>query len=68
VLVNEHTLFGVRKAVPMLALSLAIMVSIELGGAYTVQNLSHQNATIRSLTVHTHKRNIPTIPQVLGGK
>ncbi len=68
VLVNEHSLYGVKRAAPMLALSLAIMVSVELGGAYTVQALSHQNTSIRSLTVHTHKRNIPTIPQVLGGK
>jgi hypothetical protein len=68
VLVNEHSIYGVRKAAPMLALSLAIMVGIELGGAYSVQALSHQSASIRSLTVHTHKRDIPSIPQVLGGK
>ncbi len=68
VLVNEHTIYGVRKAAPLLALSLSIMICIELGGAYTVQALSHQSATIRSLTVHTRLHNIPTIPQVLGGK
>jgi hypothetical protein len=65
VMVNEQAIYGVRKAVPMLALSLTLMVGIELAGAYTVQTLSHQNATIRSLTVSGHPANIK---QELGGR
>lgn len=68
VLVNEHSLYGVKRAVPMLALSLTVMVSIELSGAYIAQGLSHQNTSIRSLTVHTRRHVTPTITQVLGGK
>jgi hypothetical protein len=66
VLVNEHSIFGIRRATPVLAASLATMLSVELAGAYAVQTLSHHSTTIRSLAVHS--RHTPTIPQELGGR
>ena len=65
VLVNEHTIYGIRKATPMLALSLFLMVGIEVAGAYTVQSLTHKNASVHSLSVY---RRQTTIKHVLGGR
>lgn len=49
VLVNEHSIYGVRRTAPLFALSLAIMVSLELGGIYVYKIYTQQHATTRSM-------------------
>jgi len=59
VIVNEQNIFGVRRTVPILAVSISAMLLVELIGAYGLQTISHHPVTIRSLAVaHHHEHGV----------
>jgi hypothetical protein len=41
VLVNEHTIYGLWRTLPVFSASLAIMAAFEIGGSIAVQAASH---------------------------
>jgi len=54
VLVNEHTIYGIRRTVPALLVSIAVMASIEVGGIVSFQAASHHPISLHDYVVrHT---------------
>jgi hypothetical protein len=62
VLVNEHSIYGARRAAPLFVLSLSIMIAIELGSAYTARAFVHQQA------VFTESRSVESVQGDVSGR
>jgi hypothetical protein len=55
-IVNEHTIYSVRRAFPMLALSIAVMVVVETGANSLVQLATHHQPSriLKAYVVESH--------------
>ena len=55
-IVNEHTIYSVRHALPMLALSIAVMVVVETGASSLVQLATHHQPSriLKAYVVESH--------------